>query len=200
MDKKNKILKFIISVLFVYWYVIFSDQSDIIAKTSIKQICLNQNQKETNQNKKELFRNIERKKNHIDVKINEYQKIEKTVFGRSSEGGQVVGYFKGGDLVKVTAEFFGEMGKGQTYFYFDEKTPFFIISSDSYYSHPIYEKEPRRISEIVMEKYYSFGNQSACWLVERKEDTTSKESKESEAKKIDLLLKEVSEFRELLQK
>ncbi|MFZ0751640.1 MAG: hypothetical protein WAM70_19930, partial [Pyrinomonadaceae bacterium] len=47
-----------------------------------------------------------------------YKKVKKELLGFSAEGGELVAYLSGPSIVKITATFFGEMGKATDEFYY----------------------------------------------------------------------------------
>lgn len=94
----------------------------------------------------------------INKKLKLYKKKTKDAFGMSAEGGKVTGYYSKGLLKKIHCIFYGETGKVESDYYFNENGLFFLYKKEVFYDKPIYLKD-FKTKNIVEIRYYLFDNQ-----------------------------------------
>jgi hypothetical protein len=72
-----------------------------------------------------------------------YRKVRKELSGFSAEGGQLIAYFNGQNLMKIGATFYGESGRAsEEYYYWDGKL-IFVLRTDFAYNKPLSGKVVR---------------------------------------------------------
>lgn len=73
----------------------------------------------------------------INSSIRKYRKVKKELSGFSLEGGELIAYFNGPRIVKITAAYFGETGRAmEEYYYWNEKL-IFVFRRDYTYDEPM---------------------------------------------------------------
>jgi len=84
----------------------------------------------------EIIKDIQEKFSAIN-NTKSYKEVTKDLMDRSTEGGELVGYFKGDELRKITAFLYGEMGKLVEEYYFWEGNLIFVFQQYEAYLSPI---------------------------------------------------------------
>lgn len=84
---------------------------------------------------------------------------------QSTEGGEVKKCYKGKELRKLTAAFYGEMGKTIEEYYFKNGELIFLFEKRTYYTAPIYNSSNFKIKSIVESRYYFDGGVLFKWIV-----------------------------------
>ena len=74
----------------------------------------------------------------IQNNIESYDTISKEEWEGSTEGGRVTGYYKNKDLKLIKGVYFGETGKTETEYYFDDNILIFVFEKNYIYNRPIY--------------------------------------------------------------
>jgi hypothetical protein len=131
----------------------------------------------------------------VDENFETYRKVTKDVFGQSTEGGAVTGYFNGSMLIKISAEFFGETGKVITLYYLREGKLCFVLKEEQLYDRPIYDGEPK-IVEKKLNKYYIAKENIMQWIDENHK--LVKDDGKNYSVEINHFLNDIEEFRHLL--
>ncbi len=72
-----------------------------------------------------------------------YKKVKKELLGFSAEGGELVAFTRGPSIVKMTATFYGEMGRATDEFYYANDKLIFIYRKHSHYNRPLTGKVVR---------------------------------------------------------
>ncbi|MBA3354758.1 MAG: hypothetical protein H0U18_02225 [Pyrinomonadaceae bacterium] len=73
----------------------------------------------------------------INRSVRKYRKVKKELSGFSLEGGELIAYFNGPRIVKITAAYFGETGRAmEEYYYWNEKL-IFVFRRDFTYDEPM---------------------------------------------------------------
>ncbi len=73
----------------------------------------------------------------INRSARKYEKVKKELSGFSLEGGELIAYFSGPQIVKITAAYFGESGRAsEEYYYWNEKL-IFVFRRDYTYDKPM---------------------------------------------------------------
>ncbi|MCX2493364.1 hypothetical protein OQX63_07760 [Pedobacter sp. PF22-3] len=93
----------------------------------------------------------------INKKLKFYKKKKRDAFGMSAEGGVVTGYYSKAALKKIHCVFYGETGKAEIDYYFNNKNLFFLYKKETVYDKPIYLKD-FKIKNSIETRYYLFGN------------------------------------------
>ena len=115
-----------------------------------------QNTELTHDKKIELIRN---EYSNINNNINNFSKKTKELTGFSTEGGKLDIFTRGGDIRKLTANHYGEMGKRVEEYYYKDGKPFFIYSKTFHYDKPFGE-----IIETEENKFYLSDNKLIKWI------------------------------------
>ena len=69
----------------------------------------------------------------INKGVRKYRTVKKELSGFSLEGGELVAYFDGPRIVKITAQYFGESGRAmEEYYYWNEKLIFVFRQEHTY--------------------------------------------------------------------
>ena len=113
-------------------------------------------------NNLEIINRIKKTMHYINNNINEYSKREKDVFGESSEGGVLLGYYEKGKLKKVSASIYGESGKTLSDYYVDDSGLYFVKELSYFYNMPMYVKGSK-IVQIQEFKFYFNKNEIIQW-------------------------------------
>lgn len=85
----------------------------------------------------------------FDVNKNKSPKNEVELNEYSSEGGIVIGYYKGNNIKYIESIIYGEMGKTFYDIYFIDNTLTYFIKTDIKYDKPIYEDDFKIIEEKI---------------------------------------------------
>jgi hypothetical protein len=98
----------------------------------------------------------------INRKIAKYQKVKKELLGFSAEGGELVAYLSGPSIVKISATFYGEMGRATDEFYYSNDKLIFVFRRHSHYRAPLTGKVVR----ITENRYYFKDDKLIRWIGE----------------------------------
>ncbi|WP_316803916.1 hypothetical protein [Pedobacter nototheniae] len=90
---------------------------------------------------------------NINSRLKFYKKKHKETFEMSAEGGDVTGYYDKGTLKKVHCIYYGEMGKAEVDYYFNEKGLFFLYKREIFYDKPMYQKD-FKVKSTIETRYY----------------------------------------------
>jgi hypothetical protein len=93
----------------------------------------------------------------INKKLKFYKKKNRDAFGMSAEGGEVTGYYSKGALKKIHCVFYGETGKVESDYYFNNSGLFFLYKKEIFYNKPISLKG-FKIKSSIETRYYLFGD------------------------------------------
>lgn len=109
-----------------------------------------------------------------------YQKVKKELMGFSAEGGELIAYFKGPSIVKITATFYGEMGRATDEFYYSDDKLILIFRKHSHYGSPLSGKVVRTTEN----RYYFKDDKLIRWIGEdgKQVSTTAPEFGQGEAR------------------
>ena len=91
-----------------------------------------------------------------------YKKVKKELLGFSAEGGELVAYFSGPSIVKITATFYGEMGRATDEFYYSNDKLIFVFRKHSHYGAPLSGKVVRTTEN----RYYFKDDKLIRWIGE----------------------------------
>ena len=116
----------------------------------------------------------------INRKTTKYQKVKKELLGFSAEGGELVAYLSGPSIVKISATFYGEMGRATDEFYYSNDKLIFVFRRHSHYRAPLSGKVVR----ITENRYYFKDDKLIRWIGEdgKQVSTTAPEFAQGEAR------------------
>lgn len=89
----------------------------------------------------ETIKDIRVKYTDIRDNLDNYDTTMAEVWGESTEGGQVTGYYDQDNLKYMVVWLLGETGKREIEYYFDNGQLFFVLDTDFRYNRPIYWDE-----------------------------------------------------------
>lgn len=73
----------------------------------------------------------------INRNVAKYRKVKKELTGFSTEGGELIAWFKGRSIMKLAATYLGESGRAtEEYYYWNDKL-IFVFRKDSRYDKPL---------------------------------------------------------------
>ena len=109
-----------------------------------------------------------------------YKKVKKELLNFSAEGGELVAYLSGPSIVKISATFYGEMGRATDEFYYANDKLIFIFRRHSHYRTPLTGKVVR----ITENRYYFKDDKLLRWIGEdgKEVSTTAPEFGQAEAR------------------
>lgn len=85
-----------------------------------------------------LIKSIQAKCQYIHTNLKTYDTILKEEWEGSSEGGEIIGYHKNKDIKIIKGVYFGETGKTETQYCFDDSELIFYFEKRYEYNRPIY--------------------------------------------------------------
>ena len=103
------------------------------------------------------------------------------MLGFSAEGGELVAYLSGPSIVKISATFYGEMGRATDEYYYSNDKLIFVFRKHSHYRAPLSGKVVRTTEN----RYYFKDDKLIRWISEGKE--VSSAGSEFVAKEVELL-------------
>ncbi|MGQ0760697.1 MAG: hypothetical protein ACT4OT_01575 [Acidobacteriota bacterium] len=98
----------------------------------------------------------------INRKTAKYQKVKKELLGFSAEGGELIAYLSGPSIVKISATFYGEMGRATDEFYYSNDQLIFVFRKHSHYSGHLTGKVVRTTEN----RYYFKDDKLIRWIGE----------------------------------
>lgn len=109
-----------------------------------------------------------------------YKKVKKELLGFSAEGGELVAYLSGPSIVKISATFYGEMGRATDEFYYSNDKLIFVFRRQSYYRAPLSGKVVRTTEN----RYYFKDDKLIRWIGEdgKQVSTTAPDFAQAEAR------------------
>jgi hypothetical protein len=108
------------------------------------------------------IRSIRQRYAAINRRVRKYRKVKKELSGFSLEGGELIAYFDGSRIVKMTASYFGESGKAtEEYYYWNEKL-IFVFRRDHTYDKPMSGK----IVSTRANRFYFSNDRLIRWIDE----------------------------------
>lgn len=92
---------------------------------------------ETQRSTQAAIQDIRKRYADIRSRLQSFRKTEREVSGLSTEGGTMEAFFDGNALRLVKATFYGETGRSDREFYYDDSgRPFFVLERESRYEDP----------------------------------------------------------------
>ena len=98
----------------------------------------------------------------INFNAAKYKKVKKELLGFSAEGGELIAYLNGPTIVKITATFFGELGRATDEFYYSNDKLIFAYRKHSHYSGHLTGKVVRTTEN----RYYFKDDKLIRWIGE----------------------------------
>jgi hypothetical protein len=115
----------------------------------------------------------------INRSASRYKKVKKDLSGFSTEGGQMVAYFDGLNIMKIVATFYGETGKSsEEYYYWDNKL-IFVLRTDYRYNKPL----SGQVVSTTVNRFYFSGDKLIRWIEENGKQVASDTSEYSDKQK-----------------
>lgn len=108
----------------------------------------------------------------INRKTAKYKKVKKELLGFSAEGGELVAYLSGPSIVKISATFYGEMGRATDEYYYSKDKLIFVFRRHSHYRAPLSGKVVR----ITENRYYFKDDKLIRWIGEDGKQVSSASS------------------------
>lgn len=100
----------------------------------------------------------------VNRNVRKYRKVRKELSGFSLEGGELVAYLHGPQIMKITAAYFGETGKAtEDYYYWNDKL-IFVLRQDYRYHKPMSGKVTRTQSN----RFYFENARLIRWIDENR--------------------------------
>jgi hypothetical protein len=94
----------------------------------------------------------------INNNIRYYKKVVRDDAGQTTEGGEATGYFKDGEIKKITTIYYGETGKASEEYYFFDKKLIFYYSFTQRYEKPFYIGKVKIVSKNEDRYYFDDGS------------------------------------------
>lgn len=108
------------------------------------------------------IQNIRRQYASINRNLAKYRKVKKSLLGFSAEGGELIAYFNGPAIMKISATFYGEMGRMTEELYYSNDKLIFIFRKRSNYNAPLSGK----VTSTVENRYYFKDDKLIRWIGE----------------------------------
>jgi uncharacterized protein YecT (DUF1311 family) len=106
------------------------------------------------------IRTIRQEVQSIEKNAPKFRRLAIPWEGRSTEGGELIGYFQGPSLRKVVEDVFGETGRSITELYFQSNRLIFAVSTTIHYKRPLNFDEKTKDLEIESRV------QERCWFAQ----------------------------------
>lgn len=115
----------------------------------------------------------------INGRAARYRKVKKELSGFSAEGGTLLAYFDGANIMKIAATFYGETGKtSEEYYYWDGKL-IFVLRKESRYSKPL----SGRVVATKENRFYFKDDKLIRWIDENGKQAASDTSEYADKQK-----------------
>jgi len=98
----------------------------------------------------------------INRGTSKYKQVKKDLAGFSSEGGRLIAYFDGPNIIKLSATFYGETGKASEDYYYHDGKLIFVLRTDYRYNKPL----SGRVIRTTMNRYYFSNDKLIRWIDE----------------------------------
>ena len=115
----------------------------------------------------------------VNSKAARYRKVKKELSGFSAEGGTLLAYFDGPNIMKIAATFYGETGRtSEEYYYWDGKL-IFVLRKESRYNKPLSGK----VVATIENRFYFKDDKLIRWLDENGKQAASDTSEYTDKQK-----------------
>jgi hypothetical protein len=115
----------------------------------------------------------------INRDVARYRKVKKDLAGFSAEGGVLVGYFDGPNIMKISATFYGESGKATEDYYYWQGKLIFVLRTNYAYSKPM----SGRVVRTEVSRFYFNEDKLIRWLDEHEKQVPSETTEYGEKQK-----------------
>jgi len=105
----------------------------------------------------------------INKRGTRYKKVRKELSGFSAEGGQLFAYFDGPAIAKIAATYYGESGRTDEEYYYQNGKLIFVYRKESTYSRPMSGK----VIRTTENRFYFQNDQLIKWLDENGQDVSA---------------------------
>lgn len=142
-----------------------------------------------------IIKDIQIKYQSIRDNLKGYDTVSSDIWEESAEGGRIIGYYNGKELKFIKGSYFGETGKTEMEYYFDNGVVFFVFEKKYNYNRPIYwdKKHMEEYSDTAMydpaktilteNRYYFHNEKFIRWLDNKKKEVDLAVGKNSSAGK-----------------
>jgi len=144
-------------------------------------------------NEEELVLDIRAKFADINNNIKSYEISKIDFYGRSSEGGELTGYFKNGDLMKMVLKLDGEGGKVREEYYLVDGKLFFVFTQNYLYNGNVFGAATK-VQSVAENRYYFYNDKLFRWLDPQKQKVNKAFFKQKESELLDSFRDLVGEF------
>lgn len=131
-----------------------------------------------------ILKDIRDKYQEINAGRPTYRKVWADAPGATTEDGELIGYFLKDSIRLIEECLYGEMGKSQTFIYYDKGTPVFILQQESTYNVPYYDSTfNSRLTKVAEDRSYFYQGKMIRWIDAKKKvfSTRDKAYVENEA-------------------
>lgn len=114
----------------------------------------------------EKIADIKEKFRIVNFSAENYKKYSATLFGESSGGNEIIGFYnqdKNNHVDKIVEKYYGDMWKGIIEYYFWEDELFFVYSKESHYNKPI-TFDDSKIEKEEENRYYFWEDELIKWM------------------------------------
>jgi len=98
----------------------------------------------------------------INKRAPRYKKVKKELSGFSTEGGALVAYFDGPAVVKIAVTYYGEGGRANEEYYYQNGKLIFVYRKESTYDKPL----SARVVKTKENRFYFQNNRLIRWINE----------------------------------
>ena len=116
----------------------------------------------------------------LERDLKQCRQVKRDLPGESTEGGELIGYFKDSSLRKIAATFYGETGKALVEYYFWDGRLFFVLRAESRYTAPMSGK----VKSKTEERFYFDDEKLIQWLDAKKKPVALTEQAEQRSREL----------------
>jgi hypothetical protein len=120
--------------------------------------------KTLSQDTKAIVIKIRQRYSQINRLSRTYRKVKKDVTDESTEGGEMIAFFSGKQVVKIAVVLYGETGRVNVEYYFGEGKVIFVYEKLSKYHKPLSGK----VVSVTENRYYFNEDRLIQWLEGKK--------------------------------
>jgi hypothetical protein len=117
----------------------------------------------------ETVKTIRARYSEIERGLKDCRQVKRDLPDESAEGGELMAWFKGSSLQKLSARFFGESGKALEEYYFSGDQLVFVLRVESRYTKPM----SGVVKTKTEERFYFSDGKLIRWLDAEKKDVTA---------------------------
>ena len=121
----------------------------------------------------EKIKAIRAKYAQIEKGLKDCRQVKRNLPGESAEGGELTAWFKDRSVTKLSATFFGEMGKADEEYYFWDSELIFVLRVESHYTEPM----SGVVKNKTEERFYFNDEKLIRWLNSDKKEAANNPSK-----------------------